>query len=153
MAKLHVGLPRTENGMKSILPQYFADEFGWQEMVAKVAQVYNAMPPEERAKTAIFGGNYGSAGAIDFFGWRYGLPKAISAHQNYYYWGFRQYTGERIIVLNSSLADAQKWCGSVETGPVISNPYTMSWEHYTVLICHDLKEPLAMAWPQFKVWN
>jgi len=51
--------------------------------------VYNALPAAERAKTAILAGNYGEAGAIDFFGSRYGLPKAISGHQNYYYWGPR----------------------------------------------------------------
>ena len=52
-------------------------------MVAQVASVYNQIPPEERAKSAILVGNYGSAGAIDFFGPRYGLPQSISAHQNY----------------------------------------------------------------------
>ena len=63
-------------------------------------RVYNAIPEGERAQTAILAGNYGSAGAIDFFGPRYGLPPSISAHQNYYYWGFRQYTGTTLIMLN-----------------------------------------------------
>ncbi|HUM06254.1 MAG TPA: glycosyltransferase family 39 protein [Terriglobales bacterium] len=153
MAALGINLPRTETGMKSVLPQYFADEFGWEEMVAQVAQVYNSMSPEERAKTAILGGNYGSAGAIDFFGGRYGLPKAISAHQNYFYWGFRDYTGESIIMLNWPVEGAQHWCQSVEKGPVIFHPYTMSWEHYTILKCRGLKKPLEEAWPHFKSWN
>ena len=68
MQALGVGVSRTETHMNSTLPQYFADEFGWPEMVAQVAEVYHAMPAEERAKTAILAGNYGSAGAIDFFG-------------------------------------------------------------------------------------
>ena len=54
-------------------------------MVASVAGVYNSLPPEQRAKTAILAGNYGEAGAIDFFGPRYGLPKSISAHLNIAY--------------------------------------------------------------------
>ena len=29
------------------------------------------------------------AGAIDFFGAKYGLPAALSGHQNYYLWGPR----------------------------------------------------------------
>jgi len=153
MAALGIKVERSEVGMNSVLPQYFADEFGWEEMVAQVAQVYNSLPPEERPKTAILGGNYGSAGAIDFFGARYGLPKSISAHQNYYYWGFRDYPGESIIMLNWSRQGAQHWCQSVEEGPVLNHPYTMSWEHYTILKCHGLKKPLAEAWPQFKVWN
>jgi hypothetical protein len=153
MQKLGVATPRTETHMSSTLPEHFADEFGWPEMVAQVAQIYNAMPADERAKTAILAGNYGSAGAIDFFGPRYGLPPSISAHQNYYYWGFRQYTGESLIMLNWQLADAQYWCNSVEEGPKMADPYTMSWEHYTVLTCHGLKKPLAEAWPHFKVWD
>jgi hypothetical protein len=153
MKALGIGVSRTETHMSSILPQHFADEFGWPEMVAQVADVYNQMPAEERTKTAILAGNYGSAGAIDFFGSRYGLPPSISAHQNYYYWGFRQYTGESLILLNWELDDAQYWCNSVEEGPKVGNPYAMGWEHYTILICHGLKKPLAEAWPHFKVWN
>jgi hypothetical protein len=153
MAALGIGIPRTETGMRSTLPQYFADEFGWQEMVAQVAGVYNAMPADERAKTAILGGDYGSAGAIDFFGPRYGLPPSISAHQNYYYWGFRQYTGESLIMLNWGREDAEYWCQSVEEGPRVGHPYSMGWEHYNILICHGLKKPMAEAWPRFKFWN
>ncbi len=153
MEALHIKVPRTETHMSGPLPQYFADEFGWPEMVEAVAGVYNSLPPDERAKTAILAGNYGGAGAIDFFGPRYGLPKSISAHQSYYDWGPRQYTGESIIMLEWKLEDAQKWCRSVDQGPRIDPYYGMDLEHYTILICHDLKEPLPEAWPHFKVWD
>jgi len=153
MQALGIGVSRTETHMESSLPQHFADEFGWPEMVAQVAEVYHAMPADERAKTAILAGNYGSAGAIDFFGPRYGLPPSISAHQNYYYWGFRQYTGESLIMLNWQLDDAQYWCQNVEEGSKVGHLYAMGWEHYTILICHGLKKPLAEAWPHFKVWD
>ena len=153
METLGIKIPRTETGMRSSLPQYFSDEFGWEEMVAQVADVYNSLPPPVRAKTGILAGNYGSAGAIDFFGPRYGLPKSISAHQNYYYWGVGHYNGESLILLNWRLEGAQFWCQQVEKGPVIFHPYSMGWEHYTVLICHGLKEPLSQAWPQLKIWN
>jgi 4-amino-4-deoxy-L-arabinose transferase-like glycosyltransferase len=153
MQALGIGVSRTETHMTSNLPQHFADEFGWPEMVAQVAEVYNKLPGEERAKTAILAGNYGSAGAIDFFGPQYGLPQSISAHQNYYYWGFRQYTGETLIMLNWQLDDAQYWCQNVEEGPKVGNLYAMGWEHYTILICHGLKRPMAEAWPHFKIWD
>jgi hypothetical protein len=54
-----------------------------------------------RARTAIFAENYGEAGAIDLSGPRYGLPPAISGHQNYFLWGPRGYTGESLIVIGS----------------------------------------------------
>ncbi len=153
MQTLGIANTRTETNMTSMLPQHFADQFGWEEMVATVAGVYNSLPPEQRAKTAILGGNYGQSGAIDFFGPRYGLPKSISAHQNYYYWGPRDYTGESVILLGWSLKGAQHWCRSVHVGPRNAPYYGMGWEHYDILVCHDFKVPLAEAWPKLKVWN
>jgi len=89
----------------------------------------------------------------DFFGPRYSLPKAISAHQNYYYWGPREYTGESVILLGWSLEDAQYWCGTVEKGPENAPYYGMGWERYTILVCRDFKIPLYQAWPRLKTWN
>lgn len=153
MEWLGVKPPHTETHHSGLLPQYFGDEFGWPEMVAAVADVYNSMPPAERAKTAILAGNYGEAGAIDFFGWRYGLPNAISAHQNYYYWGPRQYTGEGLILLQWDFDHARSWCWSVDKGPALDPYYGMEEEHYTILICHGFKKPLAELWPRLKHWN
>ena len=81
--------PKAENQPTGPLPQYLADEFGWEPMVREVARIYNSLPPEERTRTAIFANNYGEAGAIDYFGPKYGLPRAISNHQTYWLWGPR----------------------------------------------------------------
>ena len=58
--------------------------FGWEDLVRRVARVYHALPTGQRATCAILATNYGEAGAIDFFGPRYGLPPAISPHNNYW---------------------------------------------------------------------
>jgi Dolichyl-phosphate-mannose-protein mannosyltransferase len=150
---LGIKTTRTEAAHSGPLPQHFGDEFGWLEMVQAVATVYNSMPPDQRAKTGILAGNYGEAGAIDFFGPRYGLPNAISAHQNYYFWGSGQYTGESLILLQWPLAKARRWCHDVQEGPTLDPQYGMGEEHYTILICHGLKEPIMQAWPKLKVWN
>jgi 4-amino-4-deoxy-L-arabinose transferase-like glycosyltransferase len=153
LASFGAGPSKTETHHSGPLPQHFSDEFGWEDMVAAVAKVYNAMPPEQRAKTAILAGNYGEAGSIDFFGARYGLPKAISAHQNYYYWGPRDYTGENLILLQWDLSGAQHWCHNVDVGPALAPQWGMEEEHFTVLVCHGLKMPLTEAWDHFKHWN
>ena len=73
-------VPRTERSfIGAALPQYYADEFNWPEMVATVARVYHSLPPEEQAKTAIFCSNYGQAGAIDFFGRNMDCPEQSAA--------------------------------------------------------------------------
>ena len=56
---MHFQPPRIETHKLGPLPQLYADQFGWEEMVATVANVYNNLPPQVRVKTAIFGQNYG----------------------------------------------------------------------------------------------
>ena len=145
--------PKTEVAQAGALPQHFGDMFGWPEMVATVAEVYNRFPPQDRPKTAIYANNYGEAGAIDFFGPRYGLPKAISAHQTYFFWGPRGYTGEMMILLQTSRQGAEGNCASIEDGPVLNHPYAMAEEHYQIFVCRGLKQPLKELWPKLKHWN
>ena len=51
-----------------VLPQYYADMFGWREMAEQIANIYRALPPEDRARAVFYGENYGEAAAIDVFG-------------------------------------------------------------------------------------
>lgn len=145
--------PKTEHAHQGPLPQYFGDQFGWPEMVAKVAEAWNALPAEERAKAAILAGNYGEAGAIDLFGGRHGLPKAIAAHQSYWLWGWRGASGDVLLVLQRSRASLEAVCSSVEEGPRIGHPYAMGEEHFTLRICRGLKQPPSQLWPRMKHWN
>jgi hypothetical protein len=107
-AATHLAPPRIETHRLGPLPQLFADQFGWDEMVATVARVYNGLPADVRATTAIFAQNYSQAGAVDLLGSKYGLPKAISGHQSYYLWGPREYTGESVIVMDGRQEDLEK---------------------------------------------
>src|SRR6266481_4004676 len=94
MDHLPFKVPRSEHShMRAILPQHFADQFGWEELVATVNHAYSRLSPEERPGCGVFAQNYGQAGAIDFLGRRYGLPPALSGHQTYFLWGPRGYSG------------------------------------------------------------
>ncbi len=150
---LHLKAPAIEKWKLGPLPQIYADQFGWKEMVETVARVYNSLPPDVRAKTAIFGQNYGQAGAIDLFGPRYGLPAAISGHQSYFYWGPRDYTGESILVMDTNKQFMDSVCTSSEKVARVDDPYSMPYEHFDVFYCHGLKWPLKEYWPKVKNWN
>jgi len=145
--------PKSENQQNGPLPQYFADEFGWEEMTKAVAKVYFSLPPAERATTAIFANSYGQAGAIDFFGPRYGLPKAISGHQSYWYWGPRDYTGATVIVLGSDGRGDREHFASVEAAGRAEHPYSRLDEHFDIFLCRRLQVNLQTLWPQVKHWN
>jgi hypothetical protein len=152
MHQLPIKIPKTENNqIGAVLPQYYADQFGWKEMAADVAEVYKSLPPEERAKTAIIGNNYGESGAIDFFGPKYGLPKSIGVHQSYWLWGPRNYTGESMIVLGDNRESLASKCASIQEFDFVYSPYAM--EHNPIFVCHGLKWNLQEIWPKLKKWN
>jgi Dolichyl-phosphate-mannose-protein mannosyltransferase len=148
-------VPRSEHGhMGAALPQHYADEFGWPEMVAAVARVYHSLPAEEQRKTAILADNYGEAGAIDFFGAQYGLPKAISPHQNYFLWGPHEYTGEIVILVGSAdIDEARNFFQSVEPVASLDSPYAIPHENRPILLGRGLKQNLQQLWPKLKKWD
>lgn len=154
MNAIHFHPPRTETSHTAALPQYFADEFGWEEMVASVAHAYDQLPAEDKKRTAIFCQNYGQAGAIDFFGPKYGLPPALSGHQNYYLWGPRDYTGKIVLVLDDRADDEREQFAEVEDlGQVMSSPWAMPWEQrQKIYVCRGLKGDLRTFWPRVRNW-
>lgn len=144
---------KAENQATGPLPQIFADEFGWDEMAQEAGRIYNSLPPEQRMKTAIFANGYGQAGAIDFFGKKYGLPKAICNHQNYWLWGPRDYTGESVLVLGSDGTGDRKRFATVEAVGKTDHPYSRRDEHFELFLCRDLNTTLPARWPKMKKWN
>jgi len=154
MRAIGLQLPRTETLHTAPLPQIFADQFGWQEMVGSVGHVYNHLRPEDKKRAAIFCQNYGEAGAIDFFGPKFGLPPTISGHQNYFLWGPRDWTGEVALVLDTQDDNEREQFASVEDlGQIVSSPWAMPFERRMhIYLCHDLKANVRDFWPRIKKW-
>jgi hypothetical protein len=145
--------PEFEHQQNGPLPQWFADEFGWQEMVEKVARIYNSLPPEERARTAIFSNGWGEAAAVDFYGPRYGLPQAISKSNSYWIWGPEEYDGSTMIILRSDGRDEPKYFKSVEDVGSVGHPYARRDEYFDIYLCRGLKANLQKAWPSLKQFD
>jgi Dolichyl-phosphate-mannose-protein mannosyltransferase len=135
------------------LPQHFADMHGWPELVATVAKVYNGLPEAERRRCAIFGQNYGEAGAIDLLGDHYGLPDALSGHNHYFLWGPRGSTGECVIVLGDDAPTLSKLFEEVI--PVAEHRCAdcMPYEEMTIHLCRRLRVPMAELWPRIKHYD
>lgn len=144
---------KTEVNHVGPLPQIFGDQFGWPELVADVARVYDALPENERAVACIFTGNYGEAGAINLFGPSHGLPPAISGHQTHSMWGPGDCTGEVVIVLQVGAASLAEVFDSVEVAGNHFHPWGMAEENRDILVCRGMKMPLAELWPRLKHWN
>jgi hypothetical protein len=155
MNKLPFKIPRSEHShMRAVLPQHYADQFGWEEIVAKTAEAYSRLSPEERPGCGIFAQDYGQAGAIDFFGRRYGLPPALSGHQTYYLWGPRGYSGNCLIVLDDNRERLENLFEHVEfVGTSVDNPYALERD-IPVFLCRGAKfGTLEKIWPRLKKWR
>ena len=143
--------PQEERHERVELPQLSADRFGWENMVATIARVYQSLSVEERARVTLFAGNYGEAGAIDFFGRRHGLPKAVSNHNNYWLWGPGSATGEVVIAVGVSRDDLLGFFNEVAPADTIMSPYAMPYEtNLPVHVCRQPKRPLAEFWQQIR---
>lgn len=149
---LHLASPNTETAKTGPLPQFYADRFGWHGLVAEVARIYNSLTPADRARAGIFCNNYGEAGAIDLFGPKYGLPPAISGHQNYYFWGPRGYSGDLLIIVGERKSDVEKYCGSVQQVGEVDNPLAMPFENSPIYLCRGGKGSLSAFWPHVRNW-
>jgi hypothetical protein len=145
--------PEIEHQQNGPLPQWYADEFGWPEMVEKVAQVYNSLPPEERARTAIFSNGWGEAAAVDYYGPRYGLPQAISKSNSYWIWGPGKYDGSTMIILRSGGRDEPRLFRSVEAVGHVEHPYARRDEYFDILLCRGPKASLQEIWPKLKQFD
>lgn len=155
LGKLPIKPPRSEHSHeRAVLPQHYADQFGWEEIVAKTADVWNSIPAEQRKDCGIFAQDYGQAGAIDFLGSKYGLPPALSGHQTWYLWGPRGYSGSCLIVLDDDRDTLEQKFDKVEyVGRSADNPYALEKE-IPFFIVHGPKfGSLQEAWPRLKKWR
>lgn len=143
-----------ENQPLNELPQIFADMYGWEQRVKIVADYFHSLPPEEQRVTAIAAPDYGQAGAVDLFGPKYGLPKSISANNNYWIWGPREYHGESIILMNEDSPEKYAArCRSLTLVAHPSDPYSRLDSNRPIYHCRGLKPDLQSLWPTLKGWN
>ena len=141
--------PSTAEGHElAELPQFYADMFGWEEKAAAVAEVFHALPEEERAVATIFAENYGRSGAIDYWSDEYDLPGAIGNHNNYWLWGPGDARGEVVIVLGGDRDDLAERFASVELAGVATCDYCIPYERdVPIHVARGLVVPIEELWP------
>jgi 4-amino-4-deoxy-L-arabinose transferase-like glycosyltransferase len=153
--------PSTEERHEvGVLGQFFADMQGWGEIVATVGSVYEkvktekAQPGEDGTniqRWAVLAGNYGNAGAIDFLGKEYGLPPAISGHNNYWLWGPGDPPPQNLIILGGQVETYMDMCGEVRQADTIECGYCMPYENNRpVIVCRGLQVDTVEWWEGLK---
>ena len=132
----------------------FVEEIGWPELVGEVARIWSTIPPQERARTAIFCGNYGEAGAVDLYGPKYGLPNAISATNSYWLRGYGDPPPETVIILGARRDRLEQGFASVVLAGHTPNPYNIENEetrdHPDIFVCRGLRTTWTDLWQQIR---
>jgi len=148
---------------RAALPQWYADQFGWQEIVDETAIAWSRLTADERGSDpssapgkacGIFAQDYGQAGAIDFLGRRYGLPRSLSGHQTWFLWGPGPYSGDCMIVLDDRKEVLEELWEHVDyVGTSAPNSYALE-QQIDVFICRGKKfDSWAGLWPKLKHWR
>lgn len=142
---------KIEKHPTGIVPQQFADMFGWEELVAALAAAYDGMPPAQRREAVILTHDYGQASAVDFFGPARGLPHAVSGHNNYYLYGLRGSSGKVVIAVGIAAPLLRQEYASVRQVGVFRDRYVLpDSDNLPIYVCTKPREPLGSFWPHFK---
>jgi hypothetical protein len=142
---------KTNRGEYGRIPQDFADMFGWEEQVEEVAQIYYGLAPEERARAIIITNNYGRAGAIDLFGKRHNLPRAVSYVSSYHAWGPGETSAEIAIAVGIPVTHLEILYEEIEHVAILHHEFAVAEEqNVPVYLCRSPKKDLPTIWPDLK---
>ncbi len=148
-----VDLARTDRSQLGNLPPDWADMHGWRELTATVAHVYDSLPPAQRAQAAILASNYGEAAAIDFFGEQYHLPPVIAAHNQYWLWGTRGYSGNVIVDVHGECDLDDDIFHRHRVVARFSNRWVRPNENdFPISVCEGNTTPLSTIWPKLRTY-
>ena len=130
------------------LPQDYADMVGWEEQAGAVARVYRSLSATDRARTVLVAGNYGEAGALDFFGPRYGLPAVVSPTGSYWFFGPGTKPGEVVVTIGAGREDLVPLFDSVEAAGRVTSPWSVAEERdLTIYVARGPHRTLQEVWP------
>ena len=146
---LHLRPDNSESAKTSILPQFYADRFGWTEEASSVVDIVRSLPPSQRREVCIITNNYGEAGSLEFLGRRLDptLPPVISGHNNYWLWGMRGCSGDVLLaIVHDSREELAKRYRSVSVVGRTGGPLSMPYEHMNIYLLVGKLTPGPFDW-------
>ncbi|MBL8018124.1 MAG: glycosyltransferase family 39 protein [Leptospirales bacterium] len=143
-------VPQIEKGKQTMLPQWFADRFGWEDVAKIVDGVIETLPPGERETAVVIAPWYGPAGAIELYSKT--APTVVSGHNSYYLWGLPLREMKTFIVIGYPIEALRPRFKSVEPAGFYTRPYSTE-ENVPVVICRDPVAPLREQWRELRRFN
>lgn len=148
-----LGNKAAHNLARGELSGMYANRPCWEGFVAEVARVYETLPEEDRKRSVIVTGSYHGAGAIDYFGKKYGLPPATSYHNNYYLWGPGDTSWDVVIAVRIHRLWLDGMFGEiVEVGHAYCEYGTPPYDDLPVYVCREPKLSVTETWAGWKTF-
>ena len=136
----------TNRGHTLALPQDYADMLGWQDQVRAVAGVFASLPADERAGAGLMARNYGEAGALEFYGRRFGLPSRLMLPKNDLLWPSDN-SCRVVVSIGIPPADLRRFFGQVDVAAHFDHPWMVEEERDRVIcISRNPIRDLREAW-------
>ncbi len=104
--------------------QFYAEMLGWNELAAKVSNLYDSLSPEQKKQTVIFANNYAQAGALHYYRDKYDLPRVISLKSSFVFWAPENINARYIIFIkNGSIGELKNVVKTALKSNEIKNVY------------------------------
>lgn len=125
------------------------EEQGWDTLVQTIAEVRDALTPEQRASLGVVTGNYGEQGAVEILGRSYGLPAPIGLTNSAWLRGYPTPQPTTLIVIGFSSKDANEDFTDCRLAARVPYPPHLNNEeskyHPDIYLCG----PPRLSWPEF----
>jgi hypothetical protein len=132
-----------------------ADSIGWPVYVATLADVYDALPAEDRARAVVFTSNYGEAGAVRRYGPDLRLPPVYSGHNELWYAGPPPDAARVVIAWTGNLSGLSRFFASCAPQATMDNKLDVDNEEQgtEVAVCRDPVGGWHAVWPSLQHYD
>ncbi len=137
-----------EDGQKHSLPQDFADMIGWSEIAELAKIAYDKV--EDKKACAIYGENYGLAGAISLINEKHDMPEVLSFSDAYRYWAPKRFDPDitSFIYVNDEMGlDVKQLFDKIEIIGKIDDPLSRQY-NTKVYLCQSPNRSFNQFWAE-----
>lgn len=139
---------RPEIGTNEI-PYHLGNRTHWKAFVAKVAEVWAGLDPDERADAILLLDYFGHAGALEYYGRGLGLPPVYSRMTGYFLWGPPPGSPQTVLSVGIDEAFLRANFERVEVAAVFECRYCPPVvDDLPIHVARFPRRPLAELWPE-----
>ena len=134
----------------------FTEQIGWHDMIKTVADIYDDLPEQEKARAGILTQENDEAAALNLYGPEYGLPKAISGSDTFWLRGPGNPPPETLIILGYPGEEVYPAFEQCTVAGQITNSYNVDNDLRNppgIFVCRDPRWDWTELWKRVKRYS